>query len=94
LESVEDLTQALEGAGFREISTHTQSYRVTFESTDAFLGYKLAWASRHEELGAMSQEWRDLLFSELHERLEPYLTDDGGLTWQPEVTRVRAVKPA
>lgn len=93
LESVEDLTQALEGAGFREVSTHTQTYRVTFESADAYLNYKLAWASRHEELAAMSQEWRDLLFSELHDRLEPHLTDEGGLTWQPEVTRVRAVKP-
>jgi ubiquinone/menaquinone biosynthesis C-methylase UbiE len=94
LESVEDLTKALAGADFREVSTHTQTYSIAFESADTYLNYKLAWASRHEELEAMSQEWRGLLFSELHDRLEPHLTDDGGLIWQPEVIRVRAEKAA
>ena len=94
LEDLEDLTQALETAGFREVTVKTDTPAVPFTDVDAFLSYKLAWASRHEELKAMPQEMQDLLHSELHERLEPHAAEDGGLWWQPEVVRVRAVRPA
>jgi len=94
IDGIEDLTRAIEAAGFRELALHQETPSIHFESIDAFLSFELAWASRHEELEAMPPEWRDLLFSELHDRLEPHLTDESKLIWQPEVIRVRAVKAA
>lgn len=93
LEGIDDLTETLEKAGFQNVTSRTETQSVPFPDIDAFLSYKLAWASRHQELQAMPQEMQDLLYSELHDQMEPHLSTGGNLLWQPEVVRVKATRP-
>jgi ubiquinone/menaquinone biosynthesis C-methylase UbiE len=93
LEGIEDLVQMLEQVGFQEVITLQERRPIRFENIDAFLGYKLAWASRHEEVEAMPDEIRDLFFGELHEQLEPYCAKDSSMMWEPEIVRVKGLKP-
>lgn len=92
LETVEDLLEALAMAGFSAISSETATPAVTFPDVEAFINYKLAWASRDDELRAMPPEIRELCYSELEETLQAYCADDGTLIWQPEILRVRGSK--
>lgn len=93
LESLEDLRNALTQSGFHNVEVVETTEMVLFLGIDAFLEYKLAWDTRHQEVSAMPEDMRQLMFSEMQDRLEPLCNGDESLSWSPEIIRVRALKP-
>ena len=58
------------------------------------MNYKFAWPTRKAEIEAMSSEVLNLCASDLEENLSALTNDDGTLSWEPNVVRLTAIKPA
>lgn len=65
---------------------------VPFPSIEAFMRYKMAWASRQIPFKALTEDQQKACLEEAHTALIPFAEADGKLIWRPPLIRVCAVK--
>jgi ubiquinone/menaquinone biosynthesis C-methylase UbiE len=92
LQEVEDYYEMLKKTGFRLAWVREAAFvTVRFGSMAAFVGSKLAWASRRLLLDALPAAQRAAFDASIHARLREFVNSDGTLDWSPPLFRVCAV---
>lgn len=75
-----DLRELLTGAGFRDVNIRLDVSTVRYPSTEDFVRYEAASSPLARPIGAMSDDSRAALLTELDTVLRPYIDDDGILS--------------
>lgn len=91
LQDAEDYYAMLKGIGFGQVWVREAPFvTVRFESVNAFLRYKHAWATRQLALAAMTHAQRTAYEMEVSAKLRAFAHADGSLAWSPPLFRVCA----
>lgn len=88
-----DYREDLREYDFTDIEVHEHQPVAVKLTINDFLRYKTAWLPRAQEIAAMDSSARGDCFDQLRRRLYEYAQDDI-LTYDPQLFRVRARKPA
>ncbi len=94
METSDDIAARLAEAGFEPVTVDVVTPVVMFSDVETFIRYKLAWPIRRAELAAMPRDVQMLCLGDLQENLGARAGKDGRLAWEPNLVRIKAVRPA
>ncbi|GAB4549729.1 MAG: hypothetical protein OHK0023_14720 [Anaerolineae bacterium] len=93
LQDAEDHYLMLRELGYRLVWAKEAVFTgVSFPSIQAFMRYKMAWASRKIPFEILAEDQQAACLDEAHAALVPFAEADGSLIWHPPLIRVCAVK--